>query len=739
MMNEEMQKRLEELTPKGKKFYDLEETEKKEIWIKLIEEFGEKNVERFFKSTGQEESLGKVAVEKEQIGKVTAEKKQIDIKDAKLRELIEYYKATESKDAQIYITLYKRCVKSSWINKEFFDLKPCFEEIFFGKSQSRLSKKKNDDSNTEGQKTSIASPSDSSKQKSSIEVESITNLPLALAIRELLSSFDAQNIGEDKIKGLIQFKTDFDKTVTPSLPPERKINDSGAQIISRFKSEVIASEDAIARLKELKIHRLTTPISELFDFALYLKDSSHKSIRDIEIRDDEDRLSYHYYTEHKNDEYIYLDDILCGNIGLVWQDDCGDDTKLKISDCLKLQRERDEGKLEAEFDIHKTKDARIYACYSISQNPYLSAELANEVVGITESAFEYFPYPKDFQAMIDAIHTNIYKKFPGVTVRNGQVNNDRTAFETAFKDFEKLDSAMWYKGIELTSNKYSSKKTVLAKKLGESNNDYRKYIQLKSEWVWSISIILDNFWIDDDCYGINFTKSQIAEYALFVLCEVQHDEIISHLKQKLIDDKKHEKLLLKDYDFDILAGILSISANIHLIIRRLLAVSTGKSEKEKLYKVYSDWRGTADDILGKNPEELIGKIEEHPDLYGDLWYSFQEIWTGMRFWLKDYNIDSTRVLKLANDGWQREKYYSKLQEKVDEDNMSMSLFTYLIVCYCFGCEDNKKKALEDMRSMSSEIVKAVAKNIKDELKSFGSASNKYKKALEDLKGSIDGK
>ena len=71
--------------------------------------------------------------------------------------------------------------------------------------------------------------------------------------------------------------------------------------------------------------------------------------------------------------------------------------------------------------------------------------------------------------------------------------------------------------------------------------------------------------------------------------------------------------------------------------------------------------------------------------------------------------------------------------------MSMSLFTYLIVCYCFGCEDNKKKALEDMRSMSSEIVKAVAENIKDELKSFGSASNKYKKALEDLKGSIDGK
>ena len=689
MMNEEMQKRLEELTPKGKKFYDLEETEKKEIWIKLIEEFGEKNVERFFKSTGQEESLGKVAVEKEQIGKVTAEKKQIDIKDAKLRELIEYYKATESKVAQIYITLYKRCVKSSWINTLIFESTKDFKTIFFDKS----GKRKNDDLNPEEQKTSSTSSSDSNKQKSSIEVESIAYLPLALAIRELLSSFDAQDIGEDKIKGLERFWKEFKKVVAPALPPERKMNDSGTQIISKFKSEVITSKDAISRLRELKTHRLTTPISELFDFALYLKDSSHKSIRDIEIRDDEDRLSYHYYTEHKNDEYIYLDDILCGNIGLVWQDDCGDDTKLKISDCLKLQRERDEGKLEAEFDIHKTKDARIYACYSISQNPYLSAELANEVVGITESAFEYFPYPKDFQAMIDAIHTNIYKKFPGVTVRNGQVNNDRTAFETAFKDFEKLDSAMWYKGIELTSNKYSSKKTVLAKKLGESNNDYRKYIQLKSEWVWSISIILDNFWIDDDCYGIELTKSQIVEYAFFALCEVQNDEIISYLKQKLMGDKKYESLLLKDYDFHILAGILSISANIHLIIRRLLAVSTGKSEKEKLYKVYSDWRGTADDILGKNPEELIGKIEEHPDLYGDLWYSFQEIWTGMRFWLNNYEIGGDRMLKLAKDGWNREKYYSDLRhEKADKYNMSMSLFTYLIVCYCFGDEDNKKKA-----------------------------------------------
>ena len=263
--------------------------------------------------------------------------------------------------------------------------------------------------------------------------------------------------------------------------------------------------------------------------------------------------------------------------------------------------------------------------------------------------------------------------------------------------------------------------------------------ELTASWVWSISIILDNFWIDDDCYGIELTKSQIVEYAFFALCEVQNDEIISHLKQKLIDDKKHEKLLLKDYDFYILAGILSMIGNIHTIIRRVLTNTADQLVRQKLFENYKYWLGFTNEILGKNSADLVGKLEEHPDMYGDLWYSFHEVWTGMRFWLKDYNIDSTRVLKLANDGWQREKYYSKLQEKVDEDNMSMSLFTYLIVCYCFGCEDNKKKALEDMRSMSSEIVKAVAKNIEDELKSFGSASAEYKKILEDLEGSIDGK
>ena len=706
MMNEEIQKKLDALT-EGKNFKDLALDKKEKILSELIKKFGLEEVQKFFKNTGQTDNQ---------------------------EEKLEYAKTQESNATAFSPELYKDKISSRSVEIDIFNpkLKLPFSEIFKKKFEKNESRKNNSD-----QKSSVEFKSD---QKSSVEFKSIQNIELALAIRELLSSFDTQDIGEDKIKGLERFRKEFKKVVAPALPPERKINDSGTQIISKFKSEVITSKDAISRLRELKTHRLTTPISELFDFVLYLKDSSHKSIRDIEIRDDEDRLSYHYYTEHKNDEYIYLDDILFGNIGLVWQDDCSDDTKLKISDCLKLQRERDEGKLEAEFDIHKTKDARIYACYSISQNPYLSAELANEVVGITESAFEYFPYPKDFQAMIDAIHTNIYKKFPDVALQSENNNKDeKTAFEKLFEAFEKLDNAIWHPGMELSINEHRSKKTVLAKKLGETNNDYRKYIQVRSEWLWAIADIMDTFWVDDYCYGIELTKSQIVEYAFFALFETQHDEIISHLKQKLIDDKKHEKLLLKDYDFYILAGILSISANIHLIIRRLLAVSTGKSEKEKLYKVYSDWRGTADDILGKNPEELIGKIEEHPDLYGDLWYSFQEIWTGMRFWLKDYNIDSTRVLKLANDGWQREKYYSKLQEKVDEDNMSMSLFTYLIVCYCFGCEDNKKKALEDMRSMSSEIVKAVAKNIKDELESFGSASNKYKKALEDLKGSIDGK
>ncbi|HOI83042.1 MAG TPA: hypothetical protein PKW30_01915, partial [Campylobacterales bacterium] len=702
MMNKEIQKKLDALT-EGKNFKDLALDKKEKILSELIKKFGLEEVQKFFKNTGQTDSQ--------------EEKSKYDTIN------------TGPKNIKFTPDSYKQHVESNEINTDIFSSTLDFLEIFFPQ------KKKLNDSDIVKTGKSSEDKKDDSYQKSSVESKSMQNIELAIAIRELLSSFDTQGISEAKITGLKRFREEFKKVLTPSLPPERKINDSGTQIVSSFKSEVIASEDAIARLKELKTHRLTTPVSELFDFVLYLKDSSHKSIRDIEIRDDEDRLSYHYYTGRKNDEYIYLDDILFGNIGLVWQDDCSDDTKLKITDCLRLQRERNGERLKAEFDSHKTKDAKIYACYTISQNPYLSKKLASEVLGITESAFEYFPYPKDFQAMIDAIHTNIYRKFPDVALQSENNNKDeKTAFEKLFEAFEKLDDAIWHPGMELSINEHRSKKTVLAKKLGETNNDYRKYIQLKSEWLWSIADIMDTFWVDDYCYGIELTKSQIVEYAFFALCEARHDDIINHLKQKLIDSKKHESLLLKDYDFDILAGILSISANIHLIIRRLLAVSTGKSEKEKLYKVYSDWLDTVDDILGKNPEELIGKIEEHPDLYGDLWYSFQEIWTGMRFWLNNYEIGGDRMLKLAEDGWNREKYYFDLRHEKADYNMSMSLFTYLIVCYCFGCEDNKKKALEDMRSMSSEIVKAVAKNIEDELKSFGSASNKYKKALEDLKG-----
>ena len=303
-MNEKIQKRLDDLTPKDKKFYDLEETDS-------------------------------------QKGK------------------LEYGKTQEINTTAFTPGLYKETISSRSVKIDIFDpkLNLPFSEIFKKKSEKNESRKSKSD------------------QKSSVEFKSIQNIELALAIRELLSSFDTQDIGEDKIKGLERFRKEFKKVVEPSLPPERKINDRGTRIVSRFKKKVLTEKRTILMLKLLKGRRLVTPITELFDFVLYLKDSSHKYIRDIEIRDDEDRLSYHYYTGRKNDEYIYLDDILFGNIGLVWQDDCSDDTKLKISDCLKLQRERDEGKLEAEFDIHKTKDAKIYACYSISQNPYLSAEL----------------------------------------------------------------------------------------------------------------------------------------------------------------------------------------------------------------------------------------------------------------------------------------------------------------------------------------------------------------------------
>lgn len=625
------------------------------------------------------------------------------------------------------ISEYKKAVQNSQINTSKLSIiasgkrkdellfaydKDGLNQLFFQTSTQNIKKEK-----TPG----------GSKQ---VVVKKLINSELALAIRELLNSFEQQGITDERVPGLSKFRDNFNKIVAPSLPPERILNQVGTEIISDFKNKVLTKEEAVELLKKLKVARLTTPISELFDFVLYLKDSSHKSIKELDIRDDEDRLSYNYYTSHRNSERLYLDYIMFGNIGLAWGDNCADETKLKISDCLKLQNTRDG--LEDEFDKHKSKDARIFACYSISQNPYLSEKIAADVLSITDTVFEFFPYPKDYQAIIETIHTNIYKKFSKISKSNPE-KREKLDFEMDFERFKDLDSAIWYKGIGLTSNEYSSEKTTMAKKLSESTNDYREYLKQKSEWLWSIADIIDTF---DGC-DISITKSQIIDYAIYVLAELKNDEIINHLHQKLIDDKKHEKLLFKDYDFDILAGLLSTVSNVHTIIRRVLVSITDNPTGKKLFDDYCYWLDFVNTLNGKNSEEGIAsliKFESHPD-NSQIWYSFHEIWTSIRFWLYGFEVNHKRLLQLAKDGWNREKYYKNIKHSdSDDDNVAMSLFTYLTIVCCFGSESEKNDAVEEIKPRPSNIIKSVAKHIKDELKSFGSLKPEYKKVLEELKG-----
>lgn len=629
------------------------------------------------------------------------------------------------------ITSYQDIVRSSGINisklQDFFDkYTDTLTEVFVSKIPSNTSKQKGKNSQN-------------SQDLEAGDVKMILKNPdLAAAIRELLEGFQEHKITDKTIKNLNKFRTSFDKIVKPLISPSRKINDSGIKIIRQFKEEVFNHEKSLEHLRKLKRFRLHTSISELFDFVIYLKESNHPSIKKLQILDCDDRLSYGYFIKNEIEYGIFLDDLLFANTGLVWIDK-EDDYSISISSCIKLHYESDPIILTDEFNKHKNKNGKLFACYSLTQNRHITKELAQEVLAIKEKTFDFFPYPKDYSAIIGAIDVNIYTRFPDITA-NEHGQDNWMNFDDQFQEYKDYDETLWYTGTEFTSNSYSAKKAVYAKKYSESKNDYLEYLQCKKEWLWSISLIVDKLWIADENYGIDLTNTNVIKYVQFALEHTLEDEVFEFLKIDFEIEKKYEKELLirQGYDFETVVGLLLIGRYINLIIKKVLRKLKDVPSQDSLYEIYRHWISYIDGMLGSDSITAIALLESHPEVFGSLWYSFEESVITLRFWIIGKKIDECRVKLLTEKFWNSLKVFRKIQHsKVEDKHLILGLFMYASTRYLFGNDEEKRYVKKEMIDLkqddnSKKIIKNMRVQIENELKEYGSKNQDYERALRKL-------
>jgi len=555
----------------------------------------------------------------------------------------------------------------------------------------------------------------------------LKNIDLAMAIRDLLQGFEEQKISDIQIKGLAKFSDQFKHIIGSRLPAPRKYQVKTSESIEEFKNKVLTKQECINYLKRLRRNRLEIPISELFDFILYLKESNHPTLNELNIQDGINRYSYSYFTKMTEPfETIYLDNILYANIGLVWEDDNQDESQVKISDCLKLRRETDPKIIQEVFIKCCFKDAKLFACYTLSENPYLSQDLAEDVLNITQSAYRFFPYPEDYRALIAAIESNIYKKFPFIVKKDNE-EKFSSNFDT---DYNLLKDHVWYKGLELTSNEYSAKKMIYSKKYSESRNDYREYLESLRQWLLSIEFILNNCKKD---YGINTARTNINRYGLFALEYVKNDEIVDFLNSLLIDNKKYEKLLLKDYEFDIIVGLLSVISKLFCIIKKFLYDKNNGVDDKVLFNHFDLWTKFINNILGTNSIENLTKIEYHPDVYGKLHYSFEEILLSIRFWTRGYQIDNDRLKALTFNRWNNYQNYVNLK-LIDRQGYIYLLLTCMVAIFIVGTEDEKKNIVQDI-NITNDERKGFFIELDREIEEY--PYEKYVEILKDIKRSFE--
>ncbi len=495
-------------------------------------------------------------------------------------------------------------------------------------------------------------------------------------------------------------------------------------------------------LRKLKNFRLHTPISELFDFVLYLKESSHPLIKNLQVLDNDDRLSYHYFTNNANQNVLYLDDLLFANTGLIWADK-EDDFNIPVSSCVKLRYENDPVVLNNEFNKHKSKEGQLFVCYALSQNQCITSKLAQEILAIIGKKFDFFPYPKDYSALLDSIHMNIYKKFPKIKSSENDIEAGKS-FDDRYEEWKTLGDRLWFTGIEFTSNLYASQKVVYAKKYAESKHDYREYLESKKEWLLSVFLIIENLWVKDKNYGVDLGHTSVIAYVEYTLQESANDEIFEFLKEDLEKKKKYEKdkLYKKDYEFDVLIGLLRIGRYLYLIIKKMLNKLTANEDTERLYDTYLSWIRTTDQMLGLDPVNAIASIERHPDVFG-IWYAFEENVTSLRFWIIGKEIDERRLLRSAEEFWKTLDKYRLIRHKnIDHTKLSYGLLVYATVTYVFGSEKEKKgmkKEIQDMNKLTEfkETIKLTIEQIDKEIQKYEASNQCYTAALKSLKQDIE--
>lgn len=582
-------------------------------------------------------------------------------------------------------------------------------------------------------------------EESDLKIKTGLKYPdLAISIRDLLKGFKDQDIAEENINHLNEFRITFNKTVLPFLSPLRIINDEGKKIIHEFKKEVFSQEKNFKMLQKLKSLRLHTPISELFDFIIYLKESSHPLIKNIQILDSDDKLSYSYFSNNDNNKNVlFLDDLLFANTGLIWADK-EDDFNIPIFSCIKLRYENNLDILNNEFDKNKKKEGKLFVCYALSQNQCMTKEQAQEIFAIIEKKFDFFPYPTDYSALINSIYANVYKKFPNIKASMHYIEAGKS-YDVRYEEWKKLGTRLWFKGIELTSNLYVSQKVIYAKKYGESKHDYREYLESKKEWLWSISLIIDNLWISDKNYGVDLDHTSVIKYIEFALQETLDDEIFEFLKKDLEKKKKfdYDKLYKKDYEFDILIGLLRIGRYIYMLIKKILRKLKDKQDaSERFYYIFCKWKSTTDHVLGSDPVNVIASLERHPDVFG-IWYAFEENVTSLRFWIIGKKIDEKRLLSATEEFWKTLDKYRLIRHKnIDDTKLSYGLLMYASMKYMFGSEEEKKDVKKEMHDMSrnkelNTTISKMIEHIKKEIHEYGALNQRYAAALESLRQDIE--